>query len=196
MKSEFPKKIRLGDSVDKQNCSKPAQYVKTRGLQKRRNETGWQSKVVLLNAELHLGRVFTHAALESLLQWLHRHHALVIMFSSSDWTTVHTSQMCKLPILSVFFIPSRFTTTSLVYLHRFTDSSLEFSTVQSCPCLVPLPLTCGCPCSYACNLNPCMAPNRTPWQDSIISCIIFVSHSLQSGALPLCLGDHQPIPSA
>lgn len=112
------------------------------------------------------------------------------------WTTVHTSQMCKLPILSVFFIPSRFTTTSLVYLHRFTDSSLEFSTVQSCPCLVPLPLTCSCPCSYACNLNPCMAPNRTPWQDSIISGIIFVSHSLQSGALPLCLGDRQPIPSA
>lgn len=55
MKSEFPKKIRLGDSVDKQNCSKPAHYVKTRGLQKRRNETGWHSKVVLLNAELHLG---------------------------------------------------------------------------------------------------------------------------------------------
>lgn len=34
MKSEFHKKIRLGDSVDKQNCSKPAHYVKTRGLQR------------------------------------------------------------------------------------------------------------------------------------------------------------------
>lgn len=38
MKSEFHKKIRLGDSVDKRNCSKPAHYVKTRGPQKRRNE--------------------------------------------------------------------------------------------------------------------------------------------------------------
>lgn len=93
------------------------------------------------------------------------------------WTAVHTSQMYQLPILSVFFIPSRFTTTSLVYLH-FTDSSLEFSPVQSWPCLVPLPLTCRCPCSYACNLNPCIEPNRTPWQASIISYMIFVSCSL------------------
>lgn len=35
-----------------------------------------------------------HAALESLLQWLHRHHALIIMFSPSDSEQLSTPARC------------------------------------------------------------------------------------------------------
>lgn len=75
-------------------------------------------------------------------------------------------------------------------LHRFLPG-VFYSTKLAMPC--PAAPYLQLPMFICINLNPWTEPNRTP---SIISCIIFVFHSLQSGALRLCLGNRQPIPSA
>lgn len=77
--------------------------------------------------------------------------------------------MYQLPILNVFHSSFQLSYFLGLAPHvHFTCSSLEFPTIQSWPCLIPLPLACGCPCSYACSQNSSAEQSRTPWPASMI----------------------------
>lgn len=181
-------KKRLGASVDKQNFSKPAHSVKSRGPRKRRDEGRWEPKAVLLKTNLHLGpEYFTHAALDRFF-----HNSIIIGHTSSvaPWSlhsTLQTLKSCphqpdapnSCPVCFSFFFPALLLPwSSSTSLHMFLPG-IFYNTklTMSCPTTPYL-------WSYACSLNSSTEQNRKDSLTGLNDLTQLVSHHFLSSAFP------------